>query len=75
MSTAKPYPIESYAELVAAIHALPDAQQRQVLSMRYEHSMSDVSIAGALGITVSEVELLFIRAYDALRPKLEPFAP
>jgi RNA polymerase sigma-70 factor, ECF subfamily len=56
--------------VAAALAALPD-RQRAALVLSYYEGVSNIEAAGALGVSVSALESLLVRARKALRAELE----
>jgi RNA polymerase sigma-70 factor, ECF subfamily len=64
---------ETTRQVAAAVEALPD-RQRAALVLSYYEGLSNAEAAAVLGVSVSGLEALLVRARRGLRTKLDPEA-
>jgi RNA polymerase sigma-70 factor (sigma-E family) len=64
---------ETYAEVLAAVRALP-ARQREALVLRYYGDLSEAQTAEAMGVSQGAVKSHTSRALAALRRTMEPLS-
>jgi len=65
---------ETARRVAAAVEALPD-RQRAALVLSYYEGLSNADAAAVLGVSVSGLEALLVRARRALRSRLDGRAP